>query len=354
MTIEVDITTLETAIPSHLDQPGDFGPKHPAGTYTPPYPAPVARFRPEIATVVMAYYGIQHLDPDLPLAAQRLEELAADLGKQDGAGHWDRARFVDSAGYTNTVTIAYWDDTEVFDRWKAEFGDQWTDPSRLDESVGYYAEIVRPDATRFETLYSSWGPPIGIGVMADHQSGPVEEHAYWGSSRDRMAAGHYDPMTRDGALSLTVEGPLRTVAGHDNVCLIRSGQDFTDTQDVERTFYKENVEPSLVAGMDFLTADGLEVDCYSNRLLTHVEDGKLVEKTFGLSWWADLRALENWSVDHPTHVEIFGSAMRHLSTFGPGTKLRLYHEITVVRVEEQSFRYLNCHDRTGLLNAVVR
>jgi len=34
---------------------------------------------------------------------------------------------------------------------------------------------------------------------------------------------------------------------------------------------------------------------------------------------------------HPTHVRIFGAAMKYLSTLGPAAKLRLYHEVTVAR-----------------------
>ena len=31
--------------------------------------------------------------------------------------------------------------------------------------------------------------------------------------------------------------------------------------------------------------------------------------------------------------------------------LKLYHEVTVARADEQHFEYLNCHERTGLLRA---
>jgi aldoxime dehydratase len=43
--------------------------------------------------------------------------------------------------------------------------------------------------------------------------------------------------------------------------------------------------------------------------------------------------------------------MKYLSTLGPAAKLKLYHEVTVARADEQFFEYLNCHDRTGLLRA---
>lgn len=43
--------------------------------------------------------------------------------------------------------------------------------------------------------------------------------------------------------------------------------------------------------------------------------------------------------------------MKYLSTLGPAAKLRLYHEVSVARADEQFFEYLNCHEQTGLLNA---
>ena len=50
-----------------------------------------------------------------------------------------------------------------------------------------------------------------------------------------------------------------------------------------------------------------------------------------MSWWKSLAALERWAESHPTHVAIFGAAMKYLSTLGPAAKLKLYHEVTVAR-----------------------
>ena len=64
------------------------------------------------------------------------------------------------------------------------------------------------------------------------------------------------------------------------------------------------------------------------------------------------RELERWSESHPTHVAIFGAAMKYLSQLGPAAKLRLYHEVTVARADEQFFEYLKCHPATGMLRAL--
>ena len=116
--------------------------------------------------------------------------------------------------------------------------------------------------------------------------------------------------------------------------------------------YVEDVEPVLREGMDFLRDEGLAIGCYANRYMIVLgADGKPSEKSYGMSWWKSLAALERWAESHPTHVRIFGAAMKYLSSLGPAAKLRLYHEVTVARADEQYFEYLNCHDRTGMLRA---
>ena len=126
------------------------------------------------------------------------------------------------------------------------------------------------------------------------------------------------------------EGPYRRVVPHDNLCLIRSGQDWGDTPAEERRMYLEDVEPVLRQGMDFLRDEGLSIGCFANRYMRVVDPrGRDDRKSFGMSWWRSLAALERWAESHPTHVAIFGAAMKYLSTLGPAAKLRLYHEVTV-------------------------
>jgi aldoxime dehydratase len=108
----------------------------------------------------------------------------------------------------------------------------------------------------------------------------------------------------------------------------------------------------LRAGMDFLRDDGLTIGCYANRYMRVIDAcGAPVDKSFGMGWWKSLADLERWAESHPTHVAIFGAAMKYLLALGPAAQLRLYHEVTVAAADEQFFEYLNCHDRTGMLRA---
>jgi aldoxime dehydratase len=184
-------------------------------------------------------------------------------------------------------------------------------------------------------------------------SGEVQEHAYWGGMRDRIPLSQTSEMAPAGVAHAIRDGARIRVIPHDNVCLIRSGQDWGDTEASERKMYLGDVEPVLREGMEFLRDNGRAIGCYANRYMTVVApDGTPTEKSYGMSWWKSLAALERWAESHPTHVRIFGAAMKYLSTLGPAAKLRLYHEVTVARADEQFFEYVDCHPRTGMLNAV--
>jgi len=128
---------------------------------------------------------------------------------------------------------------------------------------------------------------------------------------------------------------------------------WSDTEASERKMYLDDVEPVLREGMDFLRDEGAPIGCYGNRYMRVLDaNGRPVEKSYGQSWWRSLAALERWAESHPTHVRIFGAAMKYLSTLGPSAKLRLYHEVTVAAADEQFFEYQGCHSRTGMLAAV--
>jgi aldoxime dehydratase len=157
-----------------------------------------------------------------------------------------------------------------------------------------------------------------------------------------------------GAPRVVVNGLNQRVIPHENICLIRSGQDWSATQAEERRMYLEDVEPVLRAGMNFLRDDGLQIGCFVNRHMTVVDGSyRPAEKTFGMSWWKSLAALERWAESHPTHLAIFGAAMKYLGTMGPAAKLKLYHEVTVAAADEQYFEYYNCHPKTGMLRTAA-
>ncbi|MDH2399322.1 phenylacetaldoxime dehydratase family protein [Bradyrhizobium sp. SSUT18] len=341
---------MESAIPLHLETPRTRHKRVP-DDYQPPYPSFVARYKPAVNRVVMAYFGVQYRGTAPAVATDALTEIAVRFTGEGGPSHWDRAQYVDQAGYENVVSVAYWDDIARFDAWFGPAREAWTGKQPV--GIGTFIEVLRPTVARHETLFSSLGRPEGVAVIAQGMSGEVQEHAYWGGMRDRIPLSQTDPMSPGGNPELIRDGARLRVQAHDNLCLIRSGQDWSDTESSERKLYLDDVEPVLREGMDFLRDDGLGIGCYANRYMRVLAaDGGASEKSYGQSWWKSLAALERWAESHPTHVKIFGAAMKYLSTLGPSAKLRLYHEVTVAAADEQFFEYLNCHAKTGMLAAV--
>ncbi|WP_265518709.1 phenylacetaldoxime dehydratase family protein [Nitratireductor luteus] len=342
---------MEPAIPDHLITARTRHPRVPAD-YEPPYPSFMARHGPSVKTLVMAYFGVQFRASDGAAAKGPLAAIAASFTAEDGPGHWDRAAYTDEQGFSNVISIAYWDHTASFERWFSTYGTAWSGDDTADARLGFFTEILKPSVERYETLFSAPDRAEGVAVIAEGMSGMVREHAYWGGMRDRIPLSQTDAMEPTGAPRIEEEGGLLRVIPHDNICLIRSGQDWTDTDPEERRMYLEEVEPVLKAGMDFLRDEGLSCGCFANRYMRVVDEaGRPVEKSFGMSWWKSLAQLERWSEFHPTHVAIFGAAMKYLSRLGPAAKLRLYHEVTVATADQQFFEYRNCHPKTGMLKA---
>lgn len=338
---------MESAIPAHLTVPRTRPARVP-DDYRPPYPSFVARTPESTRQVVMAYLGAQ-----LPAAAAPgplPDGLADALADPDGPSHHDRAMPVrpDGAAPADVVVAAYWDDPAEFDRWFDRHREPWL--AGRGEG-GRWVEVIRPRVEEFETIFGARSRPEGVAVLAEGFSDRVREHGYWGGMRDRIPASQTDPLHDPAGLEVQRDGDRVRVLPRGSLCLIRSGQDWSDTGDEEREAYLEEIEPRLREGMEFLQRDGRGIGCLANRYLAVLDErGRPTERSYGLSWWRTLADLERWSESHPTHLAIFGSFGRMVAERG-STRLRLYHEVSVATPDEQWFEYAGCVEPTGLLGA---
>jgi hypothetical protein len=195
--------------------------------------------------------------------------------------------------------------------------------------------------------------------MQEKISGESLEHAYWGSMRDRLPAGQDDELKGETARVSNSDAnsdPSRRirVPGKENLCVIRSGQDWPDTLPEERKLYLETMHPLLIEGMNFLRHEGREIGCYAMNLWNVVESKTHEanrERTFGLGYFHDLAALEYWSKIHQTHINIFDGFSMYAKKLNNVLSLRLFHEIYVLEESQQFYEYVGCHD-TGMLGAL--
>jgi aliphatic aldoxime dehydratase len=279
--------------------------------------------------------------------------IDASFALADGPGNHDLTYHLDNQGYGNFIAVGYWRDPAAYHRWllSAPVADWWGDEARLNEGLGYFREVIAPRAEQFETLYAFKDDLPGVGAVMDGISGEIEEHGYWGSARDRFAISQTDWMQPTSELQVISGDPAKggkvVVRGHDNLTLIRSGQDWVEAGEEERALYFNEMLPPLQDGMNFLRDEGQALGCYSNRFVRNIDlDGNLLDIAYDIGHWRSLDKLERWAESHPTHLRIFTTFFR---VIGGLSKLRLYHEVSVADGSQQLFEYINCHPQTGMM-----
>lgn len=347
---------LEPAIPSHLQAPRSRPLAAPEG-FVPVTPSYSARFSPKVTALPMAFFGVQFSQAS-PESASAIALQQQGFAKPFGPSFWDRAEYVDERGCTNSILVGYWDDRQIYERWCASLPeDWWRAGASLDGELGFFRECYTPSIADTETTFSHRHPE-GYATIAPAMSGMTDTHGYWGSARDRIPRAQTDDLAPQGMPKAALTDGNDTlrrhivVTPHDNLCLLRSGQDWTGTDAEERRFYLDSVKPKLDEGMDFIRDEGAKVGCCFNRYMTLLTPAGRLDKTYSLSAWRSLGELEAW-VKTDSHLAIFAAGTRHYRTF-KDARLRLYHEMSVIRAKDQSFEYFNCHDRTGMLNALNR
>lgn len=339
---------MESAIPSHL-QTVRTQPSSLREDWAPPSPAFSARFGESLSGVVMAYLGVQYRGARPETAASAIAALHASLQDADAPVHHDHAVVVDPQGYTNEIAALYWHEPAAYERWTSAHP-AWTSPDKPEDGLGYFLELAAPAARDFETIFGGRRME-GVAVGSNGIGGEIAEHGYWGSMRDRLPSSQDSDLAPDGELRAECRGDLVVVHPHDRMALIRSGQDWRDTDGEARERWDRDIRPVLREGMDFLSTEGRTIGCYTNRLMQLTDGDALIEKTYGHSWWHSLAELEKWSRSHKTHLRIFGVFGQFVKHFRSAAGLRLHHEVSVLDAEQMRFEYLRCHDRTGLLAA---
>ena len=349
---------MESAIPPHLRCPRTR-PKRCSDDYQPPVPAWTARGDTAIERIAIGYYGVQWRSGQESAAAAARQAIESQLATARGVGATHRARYTDPQGFENLVVIAHWPDPHDYQAFAQDRAveDWWASEDREKAGIGLFREIFLPRSTHLETLFNAADHLTGIGeILGRHSQSDVQEHGYWGGMRDRMAASQTDALEPSGNPSVDPAAPPARIriVGHDNMAVIRSGQDWSNTGGAERELYLAKMRPVLQAGMDFLSTQGMEIGCYSNRLMQNIDEaGNPVERAFGLGYWRSLADLEAWAEHHPTHVAIFDGFMTIAKTLEGKFDLRLFHEVFVVKSAEQILEYIGCHPKTGLLTTVT-
>jgi hypothetical protein len=321
--------------------------------WEPPVPAWSADFD-GTSSLAIAYCGVQSRSGDV---ADSEAAFALVRGGPDAPNHVERGRFTDAAGIVNQIFVCYWRDADAYARFaeQSAFARWLADDALLTGDVGVWFEAFHIPMARFETLFSSESPAGAARLIEKPMMGPIDEHGYWGSMRDRIPASDADDLLSqlDGApmTRLTeTRGRRLVLDAPENLCLIRSAQDWSSCRGDERDSYLGDVHPVLTKGMKFLIENPIQTGCLTCRFIDQLtDDGGPTDKTFAIAYFLDMAHLEAWSKSHPTHLAIFESFTSLAERLGNEISLRLWHEVAALDADGVRLEYINCHERTGLL-----
>ncbi|MFK7957657.1 MAG: phenylacetaldoxime dehydratase family protein [Lysobacterales bacterium] len=325
--------------------------------WEPPYPSFMSEFDDNRTTVVMCLMGCQYDEghrPDALALVQQLRALMLEFGQ---AAYVDLSECeADSAGRRQLVATGYWFEPEPLRRlFESEgFTQTWGAHTQADLPYGVFREVFNFPMSRFETLHSGPDHLVGIANVRDGITEPIPRHAYWGSMRDRIPDAAIDRFEANERVQvLDQDAHSVTIRPNVNLAIIRSGQDITDAVDEERAQYSNDVEPTLVNGMNFLRDEGEEVKCYDCRFFRFVDEhGEPSDHTYGYAYFQSLEELEKWAEHHPSHNAIFGSFLEFAPKYGEDMRSRFWHEVAVLPADDQFAQYVNCAEGTGLLGGL--
>lgn len=305
----------------------------------------------ETSEIIYAQIGVQA--KSLDKSADLINTISESFSLPNGPAHVEHAVFVDNANYRNRLFIAYWKNNKEYKDWlKQEKVQSWRKGKGLGENTGLFHEVAQIPITHFETIHSIKNPHSG----AAHFLSLVEtkEHAYWGSMRKRIPASSSESFTSSiEKITMTNKdtfGKHVKVIPPDNVCLIRSAQDWSRCSDHEKETYAALVAPKLQKVYDYLNKNQEESGCISPKFIQEIdEQGNPLEKTCISAFFISLKHLENWTHNHETHKAVFSAFMEMLKKHRFSVQLSLWHEVAVLNSSNLQLEYMNCHPKTGFI-----
>ena len=348
---------MESAIDTHLTCPRTLSRRVP-DDYQPPFPMFVGRADTALQQVVMAYLGVQYADEaKRPDALAALRHMVGTFEVPDGPVHHDLTHHVDNQDHHNLMVVALLGSTPRRTaagsaRRRSRAGG--TPTTGWHEGLGYFREIVAPRVDQFETVVRL------PGGSSRHRCRHGRDQR--GGQRARLLGVHARAVpaladrlddagrgARPSSRETRQAGGRVVVRGHDNIALIRSGQDWIEQA---RTSARSTSTRSCRAsrtGWTSCATTARAVGCYSNRFVRSIDlDGNELP-TRATTWATGSLAgpLERWAESHPTHLRIFATFFRVAAA--PGEAPALPRGLRLRRPRTRLFEYINCHPATGMM-----
>lgn len=336
----------------------------------------------EVTRIHISYIGVQQHSNDAASTeakTQVCQEIQSWLESEDGPATYESFSLLDGREAPGTtVWVGYWTDagryTKALDSLNL-LSIYHRQPILHQRSLGLWKETFSTPVSRAETNYSGLDYLPGLGQLPNTTASEHDLATYWGAARDRIPDSATDLFPRPATAPSPTEPPdpatasptlppesLRhhlTGTNHHNIVHIRSGQWWSNCNPVEAAAYETNLEPTLRAGLDYLTTHpsstgALCVRYLRNTCPTSPAHDTARKETCGAGFFANLEDLETWAKTHSSHLGIWRGAMAHYKAFPDGErKFRTWHEVCVIEEGEARWEYVNCSEGTGVLGAGV-
>lgn len=342
----------------------------------PSHRVPVPRWKlhlPEnIEEVHTAYIGVQRYSNDTE-ASQATTEIIGGirtwLERDDGPSAHESFAALDlrdQLDHDVAIWVCYWTDAVKFKSSLAELSLPSLHSSLSSDAsglVGVWRESFTTAVKRLETNYSGLDYLPGLARLPEASTQEHTLSAYWGAARDRIPDSAHDLFPRDTEATEHSAVPPEGVkhmkgTNRHNLVHIRSGQFWENCQQKEIDAYEQTLEPTLEAGLRYLRSSPKQTNCMNirymrNASLTLDSDATPLKETCGAGFFANLEDLERWAHTHPSHLKIYGGAMKHYKEFGDERKFRTWHEVSVVTEGEAEFEYVGCEVGEGMCGGMI-
>ncbi len=314
----------------------------------------------DIAQIVFAQFGVQ--GPTAESGTAFIAELRRLFTQADGPRVVERCHHRDAAGYYETILMAYWLDTAAFRQWldRPEVLSWWRDLPSQGE-LGFWREILTPDADRFGFLGFGLSGKRRFGCTHAAASKPSGNWGYWGGYRDRFAASKTDHFESDFLAEIApvagrvTRGKRLRIHAPDNLCFVREGADTSTVVDPrERDGWETRVKPVFQKFVAYLRDNPSLSGAIALRdtIEQNVETGADFQKHNTLIYFLSLRHMERAARTQPSHLALYHTYMEMLDQLGAAevsSELLVWAEAHILPRGSGDFEYVNCHERTGLL-----
>lgn len=308
------------------------------------------RYPPGLRDVVRVTIGAEGDE-----AGAFIDRAVAALQGPDRPLTLERGRVLFPVDPAGQILFAYWDDLAAHRRWSESEAARRLFDDR--PSPARWIETATLPLTHTEAHFSLKTRETGLGRVEGSEHAFCPMVGYWGSGRDRIPVAARDPLEPGEGVPAPTAGPAGglTVEAPHNLCTIRTSQDWQGAPADHLDWYREEVAPALLGGVEYLDAEPVDSGCLSVRYVRETDlSGADADRTCVLAHFRSMADLETWARDHPTHHAIFESAMRMVRRFGDDLGIRLFHEVTVLPGGRFEASYLGCREDSGILRSVGR